>query len=504
MQREFKPNDLLTISTDSLYNTGKISALSNRTTTGKRVFNAYGLVGGVKHIFPKAGEELTADLNYFSGKNENSSLYTTNYQSAVRQSDIQKINGDGTNKNFTVQTDYVKPLGEKTKIEVGARIAVRSIVSNNYNYNFDHNTNTYILNSSPNDNYKNTDKVYAAYGTFASAIKSFSYKLGLRAESSEYSGTLIKTNATFGNKYPISLFPSIFLSQKLSDKDELQLSYSRRINRPNFFQLIPFTDSTDRLNITQGNPGLVPEFTQSYELSYLKTLQKKNSILASLYYKTTNDLITRYLTKQPGSDVLINTYINANSSYSAGGELTTQIYATKWMDFSTNVNVYNSKVNTDNVTGTSPDALWSWFGKFNSNFKLPAKFSTQLSATYQSKTNLPVRSGGGGFGGPGGFGQAQSASQGYIKSFYGVDVAIKKSFLKNDAASLTLNISDIFRTRRTIQYSQSEFFVQTYDRIRDPQMIRLNFAYRFGKIDMTLFKRKTNSNTSGATEGMQQ
>lgn len=501
---KFDSDDLLTINTDSLYNTGKISSLSSRTTTGKREFNAYGLVGGFKHIFPKEGEELTTDLNYFSGKFKNNTLYNTTYQNAFRQADLQRILGDGDNNTFTIQSDYVKPLAAKTKIELGARAQLRSISSNLYNYNFDYNANDYVLNASPSDNYKNTDNVYAAYATFSSAIKDFSYKLGLRAESSEYSGELIKTKQTFGNKYPISLFPSVFLSQKVSDKDELQLSYSRRINRPNFFQLIPFTDSSDRLNITQGNPALVPEFTQSFELNYLKTMKKNNTIMGSLYYKRTTDLITRYLTKDPNSSLLINTYINANSSYSAGAELTTQTYATKWMDFSTNVNVYNSKVNTDNINGSSQDALWSWFGKFNSNFKLPAKFSTQLSATYQSKTNLPVNKGGGGFGGPGGFGQAQSASQGYIKSFYGVDIAIKKSFLKNDAAALTLNVSDIFRTRRTTQFSQSDYFVQTYDRIRDPQMFRLNFSYRFGKIDMSLSKRKTNSNMSGATEGMQQ
>jgi hypothetical protein len=100
--------------------------------------------------------------------------------------------------------------------------------------------------------------------------------------------------------------------------------------------------------------------------------------------------------------------------------------------------------------------------------------------------------------------QAQSSSQGYIKSSYGVDIALKKSFLKNDAGSVTFSVNDIFKTRRSEQYSYSNYFVQTYSRLRDPQMFRLNFAYRFGKIDMSLFKRKVNSNTSGATEGMQQ
>ena len=90
----------------------------------------------------------------------------------------------------------------------------------------------------------------------------------------------------------------------------------------------------------------------------------------------------------------------------------------------------------------------------------------------------------------------QSASQGYIKAFYGVDMAIKKSFLKNNAASLTLSISDIFRTRWSDQFSQSPYFTQEFDRLKDPQLVRLVFAYHFGKMDLNLFKRK-NMNTQG-------
>jgi ferric enterobactin receptor len=98
--------------------------------------------------------------------------------------------------------------------------------------------------------------------------------------------------------------------------------------------------------------------------------------------------------------------------------------------------------------------------------------------------------------------QSQSASQGYIKAFWGTDLAIKKTFLKNDAASVSLSISDIFKTRYTSQFSESEYFIQNYNRLRDPQMVRLNLAYRFGKIDALLFKRKNNGNLN-ATEGMQ-
>ena len=145
--------------------------------------------------------------------------------------------------------------------------------------------------------------------------------------------------------------------------------------------------------------------------------------------------------------------------------------------------------------------MWSWFGKFNSNFKLPAKFTLQLTATYQSKTNLPVNTNTG-MGGPPNM-QSQSSSQGYIKSFYGIDFAVKKTFLKNDAAAVSLSISDIFRTRRSYQYSYSTYFIQEYDRLRDPQMVRLNFSYRFGKMDVNLFKRKSQGTGDNGSSDMQ-
>jgi ferric enterobactin receptor len=166
------------------------------------------------------------------------------------------------------------PLSKTAKLETGVRAAFRSRVNVNDNYLYNDSARQYLIIPSATSNYTNTDNVYAAYATYSNSIKDFSYKIGLRAESSNYTGALTNTGETFKNSYPVSLFPSVFLSRKLNNRQELQLSYSRRINRPNFFQLIPFTDYTDKLNITRGNPNLVPEFTQSLELSYLKTFRK--------------------------------------------------------------------------------------------------------------------------------------------------------------------------------------------------------------------------------------
>ncbi len=508
----FKPNETIDITTDSLLNSGTVTDKSQRLTQGERTFNATGLQLGFKHNFPKDGEELTADANYFSGVNTSNNLTTTNYLSKTGSTDgtqLQQVLGDGTNKFLTIQTDYVKPFTGKTKLETGLRAQLRNTINNNDTYIKGIGASDYVKIGSATNNYKNHDDVYAAYLSVTSAIKDFGYQLGLRAESSDYNGQLLNTGQNFSNKYPVSLFPSAFLSQKLKNNQELQMSYTRRVNRPNFFQIIPYTDYTDSLNITRGNPALKPEFTNSFEFSYSKTYKGNNNILASVYYKHSKNLITRYLdsalNQSTGKEDIINTYINASSSYSYGAEFTSINYIAKWWDVTSNINIYNSKINTDNIAGSiSQPALLSWFGKFNSTFRLPKNFSIQLSADYQSKTNLPISSGGQNFGPPS---QAQSSSQGYIKQFWGMDAAIKKSFLKNNAATVSLGISDIFRTRKSDQFSTGPGFTQEYYRLNNPQMIRLNFTYRFGKMDFSLFKRQNMKSQAagmqGATEGIQ-
>ena len=508
----FKPTEVDDINTKIFYPDSTVSSFNQRNTNTSRQFNANGVQFSFKHLFPKEGENITADANYFSGKNNNNSLYVTDFYTNGQGSTIggvkqQKVNGDGQNKFLTVQTDYVRPFNAKTKLEAGLRWNTQRIANNQYNYLDSLGNNDFYLVPSASTNYKNTNNVYAAYVSFTSAIKDFGYQVGLRGERSDYNGELTNVKQTYGNKYPLSLFPSVFLSQKFSNKQELQLSYTRRINRPNFFQLIPYTDYTDTLNITRGNPNLVPEFTSSVEFSYSKTLKGNNTILASVYYKQSDHLITRFqdtaFNPVSQKNDIINTFVNANSAKTIGAELTSVTTLTKWWDFTANINLYNSKINTDNIKNEqSQGALWSWFGKLNSNFKLPAKFKLQLTGIYQSKTNLPVNTGGGGFGGGPGGGGPQSASQGYIAAFWAVDAAVSRSFLKNDAAMISISISDIFRTRWSKQHSEGEFFLQDYNRLRDPQLVRVNFTYRFGKLDVSLFKRK-NLNNSGSQDAMQ-
>lgn len=234
-------------------------------------------------------------------------------------------------------------------------------------------------------------------------------------------------------------------------------------------------------------------------------MKNGQSFLATAYCRLTNNLITRYQyrDKNPNpaktDSVLFTTYGNATRSITYGLELTARNKITKWWDLTSNINLYQINLEANNLTGTDNSNLGSFFAKINNSFRLPKSYSIQLNAEYQAKTLLPSGNAGNrGFGGP--FGQIPVTAQGYIKPFFGVDIAVRKDFLKNNAASLTLQFSDVFRSRYNSTFASSIFFEQDYERIRDPQIFRLSFNWRFGKLDASLFKRK---NIKGEMENMQ-
>lgn len=519
---QFKNKDFININRDTTFNdiNGNDSITSdygNRSSNSKSHFQNSGLTLSYKHNFSKPNKEISGDLNYNYSKNDNLNEFGTQYftSSDVPKSPVifQISEGGGHSKLFTSQIDFSNPITPKMKLETGGRIAIRNFSSFNNNFIKNPQTGEYVSIPSLNNNYQYKDRVLAAYATFAQQINKFNYQLGLRVESSKYDGTLISQNKTFSNEFPFSLFPSAFATYKLTEKQDLQLNYSRKINRPNFFQLIPFIDYTDSLNLSKGNPDLIPEFTNLLELSYQNQIAKGHNLLTTLYYKNTDNVISRYQYKDKNpspigkpDSLLFITYANASVTYTYGLELTSKDKITKWWDLTSNFNFFNTTLDASNLPGGINNSQVSWFVKINNAFKLPKNYSIQLSGDYQAKT-LVAPGGGGSGGGRGGgpmFGGGNTPlAQGYIRPIYGVDIAFRKDFLKNNAASLTLQVNDIFRTRLNSTFSQSIFFEQNSERRRDPQVFRLNFNWRFGKLDASLFKRKNNRIDSEGMQGIQ-
>lgn len=487
---KFTPMNVINIRTDSLFDSGTTFSEAIRTSETERSFRNVGGSVLFKHLYPKDGKELTADINYNRVSIGGMGSFHTNYLTRSLES-RERQETDGGTSFVTFQTDYVDPITKNIKLETGLRAAIRHFSNDNLNEVYDPLTDAYVRVPNFADQYEYDDQVYAAYATFTHQFKRWGYMLGLRAESSQYTGILPESGNTFENDYPLSLFPSAFVTYKLNEKDNLQASYTRRINRPNFFQLLPFTDFSDSLNLRRGNPNLLPEFTNSFEVSYQNIMKGGNDFLISAYFKQASDLITAYQFSEYNEvlnrDILITSYTNSNSSIAYGVEFSMRNTFFKIFELTSNLNMYNARVDASNVEQDLVNEQFTWNLKENLSIKLPADFRLQISGEYRSKAAFTPSSGGRYAHWRG----VTNTAQGYTLPNWYVDLALRKDLFKRKV-SLTLSMRDVFRSRKGGTHSESAFFVQDSWRIRNPQVVSFNLSYRFGKPDVSLFKRKNN------------
>src|SRR5690606_33986068 len=125
-----------------------------------------------------------------------------------------------------------------------------------------------VIDSLDND-FEYTETIYAGYLMYGNQIGNFSYQAGVRAEYSDIGTQLIKSNYNNDRDY-LDFFPSVHMGYKLDDLNSLQLTYSRRLSRPRFRSLLPFSNFSDNRNFYRGNPDLDPEYTDSYEAGFLR------------------------------------------------------------------------------------------------------------------------------------------------------------------------------------------------------------------------------------------
>ena len=298
-----------------------ITRRNTRFSDNKFGFNNYTTTLGFKHLFAEANKELTADVSMNKSKNDRSGGFATYPQNLAGEPAgdpyVQSNSGNGNTDFYSFQADYVDPMGKTGKFETGVKGTFR-----NYKSIYNVFENGQFADALSND-YKYKEQIYGAYVNYSNTVKNFGYQVGLRAEQYVYSGEIPSENRKFEpTKAVPGLFPSAYLSYKLPKEQELQLNYSRRVNRPNFFQLVPYRDFSDPLNHREGNPNLKPEYTNSLEFSYMKQW-KNHNVLGSLYYRNTNNLISTLNTPiSAGNDTLLTTFVNANKNFSYGAELT--------------------------------------------------------------------------------------------------------------------------------------------------------------------------------------
>ncbi len=506
MKGSFSPFDTLRVQSDGI--TGSYYRESNT----KRAFQNLGGSALYKHLFTKEGTELSADINYNRIKSVFDGDYTNTYSTTNASKLLQ--HGDVSQFLITSQIDFESKVSERFRLEAGTRASARDFTTEYKNQQLINTTWTDI--SSLQVNYHYLDQVYALYGTAAVDLPNWKIKAGMRAESSDYKAELLSNGSNFSYKYPMALFPSLFITRVISEKQDIQFALNRKINRPSFMTLSPFTDYSDSLNIQRGNPGLKPEFTQSGELSWQWIPNKKNTILISAYGRYTTNITVRQQSIESSSldsavNIVVTSYENARSSQALGLEFVTKNSINKSIDISMNINLYNSAIDGSNLDPDLKNNISSYWIKSNITCKATKSISIQAMIDYSSKRSLEVgsseRGGGGGGGvggmgmGGGGWGGSNNTVQGYIEPTYGLDLSIRKEFLENKNLVVSFSAQDVFRTRVNIVHSTSPYFNQTTFKRRDWQMFRVNISWKFGKMDSQLFKRKNMKSNEGGMEG---
>lgn len=419
---------------------------------------SYAINSSYLYKFKQKKHELlyTGVYSYSNVKRTNTLLETytdNNWNELSYNPENSKSEELGISYNTDIKLDYSKPFDEKAKLESGYQYRnynnKKDYVNKRYDYDSDIWSEIDSLFNSMNYN----RSIHAAYSTYSNEFKGFEFLIGIRGE---YSNRIINQNITkekFTNSR-IDFFPSLHISKQISKVFQTQLSYSRRINQPREYFLDPFILYLDKYTVRKGNPNLIPEFSDSYELN-LQAKFEKYLISIETYRRQTNNLIER-VSSLNENNIMVYSFENINKDQSIGIEMMLNMDLKKWLTINTSANVFNYSIsgtlyNTDISQSTN-----TWNLKVNSTFKIKSDTRIQLNANYDAPTIEPQ--------------QKEAAS-------YMIGIAIKQDFFKRKI-SVTLNLRDIFNTWKYDSYTYgSNFTVHDETKSKYP-MINLSISYK--------------------------
>jgi iron complex outermembrane recepter protein len=431
--------------------------------------------------FKNPKQLLSIESNYSINNNLSNSFY----QQENFWEDYHEINpywfyqNNRTNTDFSINTntiDFESPLFKNGKIESGLKNTNREIDNDFYSETFNNAAGNFLADDSLNNRFVYNENIYAAYTSYGQTLGKWSYKTGLRAEQANTKSTLINNDSSFVNNY-FNVFPTAFINRKINDKQEVQLNYGRRINRPGTRQLSPFTDYSNPLILRVGNPYLNPEYTHNLEFSYLYN-HKKVNFSTTVFYRKTVDLIMRNISINAINQTIVS-FTNLGSSENMGIETVSRIELYKWWNITANINGFQTVIQGTNQDGEINTSNLSWNAKFLSNMLFKKGWSLQTSGSYNARNIM---------------------AQGTILPMSQVDFALKKDVFKNKG-TLTLSVTDVFDQMSFRINTSGSDFSQEAERKRETRIATLTFNYRFGSGDFAQRRSKSKENDYKNDEG---
>ena len=411
-------------------------------------------------------------------------------------------NVDDATYSYQYRPQYINNHRKELKLEYENQVTKNFKIEAGYNGNFSRENTpqeSYMDNTSFDGTNASEDKLFfnrfiykqdlhAFYTTLSYKFGALSLMGGLRGEywrvntesytwEQEHDASL--REQPFKKDY-FQLFPSVFMSWQMTETQQLQLNYTRRLRRPWGGQLNSFRDTRDATTVSFGNPYLTPEFSNSFSLNYLKQWNE-HSLLVSAYYRPTTDVIQRISYKNQEDGLFYQTSMNVAKSVSTGLEMTVKNKLWRILDLTTSANAYYYRLNGfsydidgQTVTGNS-DHNFTWNARMTASLMLPYDISIQSTGRYTAR---------------------QVITQGYRKANYSIDFGARKNFF-NKLFTLSVNCRDLLDSRRFETFTSGPNFTRHQINRRGGRRVSMTLTWNFGNMKQ---KKRPNKNHNGEND----
>lgn len=421
--------------------------------------------------FNDKGHKLTADLQYERDKETQRSIIDDRrIFPDLEILPAEDITSKENQTEYLAQADYVLPIGENAQFEAGYR---GNFETKSTDYSLSNEIGTsgiFVRNDSISNVFTHTENVNAVYSQYGNKYGKFSFLLGLRLENTQLKGKVDAENISENPPFDLNfdrnytgLFPTVNLTYEIKENENITLGYNRRINRPRSWFINPFPSRSSETNIFQGNPSLEPAYASAFDLGYLKRW-KKLTLSSSIYYQHETDGFERVQEEtgqftSNGVSIIRTLPINLATNDRYGFELGLLYNPYKWLTLNGSFNYFKFKTEGfyNNIDyGTENN---SYFGRFSSKVKLPAKIDWQTNAFYRGPSN-----------------NSQTESDGILS----VDMAISKDII-DDNGTLALNVSDLLNSRKRNSLTTTNTFTSESEFQWRQRQINVTFTYRFNQ-----------------------
>ena len=412
------------------------------------------------HNFGGKGHEIKSEFNFRYNEGDESTLTESRNGGLVLEG--KETTEFGPSRDLEVKIDYTLPFLGVKRIEAGYEAELENSDDNNALYLYDSLSTQYINQAQFSNSVNYINNYQALYATYMDQFGNFGIQGGFRTEYGYR--TIIVNNPA--DEFVIKrwdYFPTLHTSYKFSEGTQMMASYSRRIERPDGWELEPFITWVDANNVRKGNPDLLPELIDSYEAG-IQTFFGDVSLSVELYHRITHDKIDQVRSVYPDADnVTLNTVVNIGKDYSTGSEFMILFDPLEFWNLNFMANLYNYRIEGVLYDESFKRESFNWSTRLNNMFKLGTNTQMQLNLNYNS---------------PG------VSSQGTWEGFFTTDLSVKQDLFER-LLSLTLQVRDLFGTaKQEFSSSGPDFYSYNYSERQSP-MIILN-----ARINLNNFKPK--------------